>query len=53
MARRITRRRRADAAALPEWAGALATQLFDAAPEGDEWLHEIKCDRYLMHAARR
>jgi ATP-dependent DNA ligase len=26
------------------------TQLVDAAPEGDEWLHEIKFDGYRMHA---
>jgi hypothetical protein len=26
------------------------TQLVDAAPEGDQWLHEIKYDGYRMHA---
>jgi ATP-dependent DNA ligase len=26
------------------------TQLVDAAPHGDKWLHEIKFDGYRMHA---
>jgi bifunctional non-homologous end joining protein LigD len=26
------------------------TQLVNAAPEGDQWLHEIKFDGYRMHA---
>ena len=26
------------------------TQLVDTAPDGDQWLHEIKYDGYRMHA---
>jgi ATP-dependent DNA ligase len=26
------------------------TQLVDAAPDGDQWLHEIKYDGFRMHA---
>jgi ATP-dependent DNA ligase len=29
---------------------AAAHQLVDAAPEGDQWLREIKYDSYRMHA---
>jgi ATP-dependent DNA ligase len=29
------------------------TQLVDAAPDGDHWLHEIKFDGYRMHARLR
>ena len=50
MARTVARRRRTDAAPLPEWIAPQLTQLVDAAPEGDEWLHEIKFDGYRMHA---
>jgi bifunctional non-homologous end joining protein LigD len=32
------------AAALPDWITPQLTQLVDAAPEGDQWLHEIKFD---------
>ena len=49
MARAVAGRRSA-AAALPEWIPPQLTQLVDAAPEGDEWLHEIKFDGYRMHA---
>jgi hypothetical protein len=28
--------------ALPQWVRPQLTQLVDAAPEGDQWLHEIK-----------
>jgi ATP-dependent DNA ligase len=38
------------AAAPPEWIPPQLTQLVDAAPEGDQWLHEIKFDGYRMHA---
>jgi DNA ligase D-like protein (predicted ligase) len=48
MARSATRAKAA--AVLPEWAAPQLTQLVDAAPEGDEWLHEIKFDGYRMHA---
>ena len=48
MARPVARR--SSAAALPEWVPPQHTQLVDAAPEGDQWLHEIKFDGYRMHA---
>jgi ATP-dependent DNA ligase len=41
---------RAAAAALPEWIRPQLTQLVQEAPEGPEWLHEIKFDGYRMHA---
>jgi bifunctional non-homologous end joining protein LigD len=37
-------------AGLPAWISPQLTQLVDAAPEGDQWLHEIKYDGYRMHA---
>ena len=37
-------------AALPQWVRPQLTELVDAAPEGDAWLHEIKFDGYRMHA---
>jgi DNA ligase D-like protein (predicted ligase) len=37
-------------AVLPEWVRPQLTQLVDEAPEGSEWLHEIKFDGYRMHA---
>src|SRR5437588_12768998 len=49
MARPLTRKRSA-AAALPEWIPPQLTQLVDAAPDGPEWLHEIKFDGYRIHA---
>ena len=36
--------------ALPEWIRPQLTQLVKEAPEGPEWLHEIKFDGYRMHA---
>jgi ATP-dependent DNA ligase len=47
MARPLARRTHAG---LPEWIRPQLTQLVDAAPEGDPWLHEIKFDGYRMHA---
>ncbi|HTZ03404.1 MAG TPA: non-homologous end-joining DNA ligase [Xanthobacteraceae bacterium] len=35
---------------LPEWIKPQLTELADAAPAGDQWLHEIKFDGYRMHA---
>ena len=35
---------------LPKWVRPQLTQLVDTAPEGDQWLHEIKFDGYRMHA---
>jgi bifunctional non-homologous end joining protein LigD len=49
MARPVARRPTAGAA-LPEGIRPQLTQLVDAAPEGDQWLHEIKLDGYRMHA---
>jgi bifunctional non-homologous end joining protein LigD len=42
--------RRGAGATLPEWIQPQLTSLVAAAPEGDEWLHEIKFDGYRMHA---
>jgi DNA ligase D-like protein (predicted ligase) len=50
MARTVARRRRTDAAALPQWIAPQLTQLVDEAPDGPDWLHEIKFDGYRMHA---
>jgi bifunctional non-homologous end joining protein LigD len=36
--------------ALPNWIRPQLTRLVDAAPDGDDWLHEIKFDGYHMHA---
>ena len=36
--------------ALPRWVRPQLTQLVDTAPEGDQWLHEIKYDGYRMMA---
>ena len=38
------------AAALPDWIRPQLTQLVQAAPDGDQWLHEIKYDGFRMHA---
>jgi ATP-dependent DNA ligase len=35
---------------LPEWIRPQLTQLVKTAPEGSDWLHEIKFDGYRMHA---
>jgi DNA ligase D-like protein (predicted ligase) len=50
MARTVARQRHNDAAALPEWIAPQLTQLVDAAPDGDGWLHEIKYDGYRVMA---
>ena len=47
MARPLAGRARA---ALPDWIRPQLTQLVDVAPDGPEWLHEIKFDGYRMHA---
>jgi bifunctional non-homologous end joining protein LigD len=36
--------------ALPHWIRPQLTALVDTAPDGDQWLHEIKYDGYRMHA---
>jgi bifunctional non-homologous end joining protein LigD len=43
-------RRRAEATALPAWVKPQLTKLVDQAPDGLEWLHELKFDGYRMHA---
>jgi ATP-dependent DNA ligase len=50
LARPVARRRGAAPAALPDWIRPQLTELVDAAPDGDQWLHEIKYDGYRMHA---
>src|SRR5258707_15893717 len=50
MARAVTRRAGANPPALPQWIRPQLTELVDAAPEGPDWLHEIKYDGYRMHA---
>jgi bifunctional non-homologous end joining protein LigD len=50
MAQSIDRRRRTDPRSLPLWILPQLTRLVDEAPEGDQWLHEIKFDGYRMHA---
>jgi bifunctional non-homologous end joining protein LigD len=49
MVRAVAGRRRAPTS-LAQWVAPQLTQLVDAAPEGDTWLHEIKFDGYRMHA---
>ena len=44
VARTVTRRPGSAQTALPPWIRPQLTQLVDAAPKGDQWLHEIKFD---------
>jgi DNA ligase D-like protein (predicted ligase) len=46
----MTMQRQTIAAELPAWIPPQLSQLVRSAPEGDEWLHEIKFDGYRMHA---
>jgi ATP-dependent DNA ligase len=50
MPRPVARGSRADPPALLQWIRPQLTQLVDAAPDGPDWLHEIKYDGYRMHA---
>jgi ATP-dependent DNA ligase len=50
MARPVARRPGGGAAALPDWIRPQLTQLIKEAPDGDQWLHEIKFDGFRMHA---
>src|ERR1700704_2874350 len=50
MARSLEEWRRGEATALPAWVKPQLTKLVDKAPEGPDWLHEIKFDGYRMHA---
>ena len=42
--------RRSAHSLLPEWIRPQLTQLVKEAPDGDQWLHEIKYDGFRMHA---
>jgi hypothetical protein len=48
MPRSLVERRRTEATALPAWVKPQLTRLLDQAPEGQEWLREIKFDGYRM-----
>jgi ATP-dependent DNA ligase len=50
MAQSVAPRSRTDPPALPDWIRPQLTQLVQAAPDGDQWLHEIKYDGFRMHA---
>src|SRR5260370_27691952 len=50
MARPVARHSPAAAAGLPQWIRPQLTQLVDQAPDGPEWLQEIKFDGYRIHA---
>ncbi len=50
MPRPVASRSRADPPALPKWIRPQLTQLVKEAPDGDQWLHEIKYDGFRMHA---
>src|SRR5260370_4875044 len=43
-------RRRVERATLPTWVKPQLAALVKEAPEGSDWLHEIKLDGYRMHA---
>src|SRR5499427_8120456 len=38
------------APAIPKWIGPQLSRLVSQAPDGAEWLHDIKFDGYQMHA---
>ena len=50
MPRPIAPRSHAAPSALSDWIRPQLTQLVQAAPDGDQWLHEIKYDGFRMHA---
>ena len=50
MSRLLAHSGRADASYPPDWIKPQLTQLVGKAPEGPDWLHEIKFDGYRMHA---
>jgi DNA ligase D-like protein (predicted ligase) len=50
LSRSFCSKRAVTAATLSRWVRPQLTQLVDEAPEGDQWLHEIKFDGYRMHA---
>ena len=51
MARPLARRGpRREEGGLPEWIRPQLTEIVDQAPDGPDWLHEIKFDGYRLHA---
>ena len=50
MTRSLAGRQRGEATAPPTWIKPQLTKLVDRAPDGLEWLHELKFDGYRMHA---
>ena len=46
----IPTRRRAELASPPAWIKPQRANLIGKAPDGPDWLHEIKFDGYRMHA---
>src|SRR5271169_1367820 len=50
MARSVAPRSHTSRPVLPEWIRPQLTQLVKDAPDGDQWLHEIKYDGFRMHA---
>ena len=50
MARHVARPSNSIAGGLPQWIQPQLTELVDEAPDGPQWLHEIKFDGYRMHA---
>jgi bifunctional non-homologous end joining protein LigD len=50
MARHVARPSNSIAGGLPQWIRPQLTELVDEAPDGQQWLHEIKFDGYRMHA---
>ena len=49
-AKRKSKRKRAGAAPLPDFVAPCLTMLADKAPEGNDWIHEIKFDGYRLQA---
>src|ERR1700746_3974477 len=50
MTKSTNSRPRGDPTGLPSWVKPQLCKLVDAAPQGQDWLHEIKYDGYRMHA---
>ena len=46
----VPNRRRAELASPPTWIKPELAKLIEKAPDGPDWLHEIKFDGYRMHA---
>jgi ATP-dependent DNA ligase len=50
MPKSMSNRPRGHSPGLPKWVKPQLCKLVDKAPQGPEWLHEIKYDGYRMHA---